>query len=310
MRKIATLTMNPALDLSGAAEQLIVGGKSRCGRQSRDPGGGGINVARGIHELGGDVLAIYPAGGTSGDELEALLAERGIAQQRIPVAGRTRENLAIREVSTDKPYHFVFTGPELTEGEWRRCLEAVARLEPVPQFLVLSGSLPPGVPDDFYAQIAQMAKQRDIRVILDTSGSALRAALDTGVFAVKPNRREFQRLGVPHDADCDTYFDAMEKLIEQGAAQVVIVTLGPDGALLVSQEGERFHLWPPPTEDVSPVGAGDSFIALFVHQLAHDKPLLEAFRYGVAAAAAAVTTPGAELYQSDCIEQMYRRVKA
>lgn len=310
MRRIATLTMNPAVDLSGTVERMIVGGKSRCGEQNRDPGGGGINVARGIHELGGEVLALYPAGGNSGDELEALLDARGISQQRISVAGRTRENLAVREVSTGKPYHFVFTGPELAEEEWRRCLEALEKLEPTPDFLVLSGSLPPGVPDDFYAQIAKMANQREIRVVLDTSGSALRPALETGVYAVKPNRREFQRLGVPHEADHDTYFDAMEKLIADGAAQVVIVTLGPEGALLVSQDGERSHLRPPPTDDVSPVGAGDSFIALFVYQLARDKSLLEAFRYGVAAAAAAVTTPGAELYQSDCIEQMYRKIKA
>ena len=311
MYKIATLTMNPALDLYGATENLLVGSKSRCGKQVRDPGGGGINVARGIHELGGEVLTIYPAGGASGDELETLLASRNIPQKRIPIAGRTRENVVIREESTGKPFHFVFPGPELSEAEWQQCLDTIKHLHSIPDYLVISGSLPPGVPFDFYTEVVRAANSREIRVILDTSGPALTQVLENaGVYLVKPNRLEFQRLGVAEGADHDTYLDAMEKLILNGTAQVVIVTLGAEGALLVSREGERYHLRPPQTEDVSPVGAGDSFVALLVYQLTQGSTLLEAFRYGVAAAAAAVKTPGTELYRSDSIERMYRRVKA
>lgn len=130
MDRIATLTMNPAVDLSGATERLLVGNKSRCGPQSRAPGGGGINVARGIHELGGEVLAICLAGGAGGDELETLLANRNIPQKRIPVAGPIRENLAIREEISGKLFHFVFPGPGLTEVEWRHCLDAIKHLHP------------------------------------------------------------------------------------------------------------------------------------------------------------------------------------
>ncbi len=306
MSAIVTLTMNPAVDLSGTAERLLVGRKTRCGVQVREPGGGGINVAGGIHALGGDALALYAAGGPSGIELERLLEEREVKQQRIVIQGDTRNDLAIREQATGKLFHFVFSGPTLSEEEWRRCLETVNGFQPVPDYLVLSGSLPPGVPEDFYAYAARAATERGTRVILDSSGPALRPALEAGVFLVKPNRKEFGQFGVPPDADHDTYLDAMQEMVNDDLAQVVIVTVGADGALLVSRAGDRLHLRPPPIEGVSPVGAGDSFVAVLTHQPACGSSLVEAFRYGIAAAAAAVSTSGTQLYSSDAIEQMYR----
>ncbi|SCZ56170.1 1-phosphofructokinase family hexose kinase [Thiohalomonas denitrificans] len=308
MSAIVTVTMNPAVDLSGTAERLLVGHKTRCGTQVREPGGGGINVAGGIHALGGDALALYAAGGPNGNELERLLKDRGLKQQRIAIEGDTRNDLAIQEKATGKLFHFVFSGPSLSEREWQHCLESVNTVEPVPDYLVLSGSLPPGVPADFYAYAARAATERGTRVILDSSGPALRPTLEAGVFLVKPNRKEFGQFGVPEDAGHEIYLDAMQEMVNDGLAQVVIVTLGSDGALLVSRAGDRLHLRPPPVEGISPVGAGDSFVAVLTHQLARGNSLVEAFRYGIAAAAAAVLTPGTQLYSSDAIEQMYRRM--
>lgn len=310
MAAVLTLTMNPALDLSSETGHIEPGRKTRCSGPRQTPGGGGINVARGIRTLGGEVLAVYPCGGPAGERLDTLLAEAGVPTRTVPIAADIRQNLALADQRNHKVLHLVFPGPELAEREWRACADAVLRIDPPPHYVVLSGSLPPGVPDTFYADLARPCTERGSRVVLDTTGPALEAALSARVplFLVKPNRKEFRQLFETRGEAPGDYLRRMADLVEDGVAEAVVVTLGDRGALLVST-GLKLHLRPPPVEGLAPVGAGDSFVSALVHRLAQGGDLADAARHGVAAAAAAVKSRDPQLYRAEDLEGMRTDVR-
>jgi len=300
--RIVTLTLNPALDIATDVERIVAGPKLRCGAVRREAGGGGVNVARAITALGGDALALHASGGATGTLVDDYLTERGTPHRRLPIGGTTRENLAVLERSSGERFRFVLPGPTLTEAEWRRCLdEAVAAAEG--PYLVASGSLPPGVPDDFHVRLARALEPAGTRLLVDTSGPPLRAAAEGGVHLIKPNFREFDELegGPLTDAARE---DLAERIVRRGGAEIVIVTLGPAGALLVTA-GERVRIAAPVVEHPdSPVGAGDSFMAGLALALTQGRPVVEACRRGVAAAAAAMLTPGTEPCRRADMERM------
>jgi 6-phosphofructokinase 2 len=304
MRPIVTLTMNPALDVSTEVPALVPTIKLRCGPVRHEAGGGGVNAARAITSLGGPALALYAAGGPTGAMLAPFLAHEGVPHRALPVAGATRENLAVLDRSRDELFRLVLPGPPMTRPEWLRCLDAaVAASEGCP-YLVASGSLPPGVPDDFYARLARALQPTGTRLLLDCCGPPLRAALDDGrAHAIKPNFREFDELmgGELTDAERE---EAAARLVEEGRAEAVIVTLGPRGALLVAG-GERVTIAAPAVSRAgSPVGAGDCFMGALALALAQGRTLAAACALGVAAAAAAVMTPGTEPCRRDDVERL------
>lgn len=270
---IATLTMNPSLDIATSTERVVPTHKLRCAQPQRDPGGGGINVARVVRILGGEATAVYPAGGTTGSALRELLDEAGVGQRVIPIQGVTRESFTVDEAASGEQFRFVLPGPELTEEEARRCLDQLQTLDPRPELVVASGSLPPGVPDDFYAGVARLTKELGARLVVDTSGAALRHACGEGVFLLKPNLRELRGLvGQKVDSE-QAQEDAARRLIEKGCAEIVVVSLGADGALLVSSEvTERFAAIDVPRR--SAVGAGDSMVGAIALGLADRKSVV------------------------------------
>ncbi len=164
--------MNPALDASSSVENVFPEHKLRCGPVRYDPGGGGINVARAIKRLGGNALALQCCGGATGGSIRTLLAAKGVSEQPIEISGGTRERLTVLESATGQQYRFVLPGPTLSEAEWQRALDAVRAVEPRPALIVTSGSLPPGVPEDFYGRLARLLREQGSRLILDTSGAA------------------------------------------------------------------------------------------------------------------------------------------
>lgn len=309
MNAIVTLCMKPAIDLFCQTERLIDDGKSRCRISSEEPGGGGINVARNLRKMGVDVLAIFAAGGANGQQLRDKLGVDNVRFRCVDINDDICQNVGIRETSTGKMYHLVFPGQQLNEPEWRRCLTIITTLETKPDYLVLSGSLPAGVPDDFYGRVAVDAKEKGIRTILDTSGRALAAPFKAGVYLAKLNRAEFADSG--YSGPLDNYqnmLEAMAGMVAEARAEALIVTLDANGALLASRDGDRLHVRPPPTRVVSHVGAGDSFISLLVYQLYQGKSLVEAYRYGVAAAAAKVQISGNSLNSMNLVEAMYQQI--
>ena len=303
MHRIATLTVNPALDVATDVPRMIGGVKLRCGPVRREAGGGGVNVARAITALGARALAVHAGGGPTGDLIEACLDEEGVPQRRLRISGTTRENLAVLDRSSGERFRLVLPGPTMTRGEWRRCLDAAIEAADGP-YLVASGSLPPGVPADFYARLARALEPSGTRLLLDTCGAPLRAALDGGVHLVKPNYREFDELERGESTDSERERRAA-RLVAARRAEVVIVTLGACGALLVSAT-DRMRIPAPCVERVdSPVGAGDSFMAALAIALSRGREPGEACAFGVAAAAAAMTTPGTQPCRRSDAERLF-----
>jgi 6-phosphofructokinase 2 len=307
MSDIVTITPNPSVDLSTAVERIVPVAKLRGAWQRRDPGGGGINVARVIKRLGGDVSAIYAVGGGTGELLRKLLDEADIASLPFRIAEETREDFFVTEIATGQPYRFILPGPDLSESEWQRCLELLSRIEPFPRFVVGSGSLPGGVPDDFYARVARIAKQRGARMMLDTSGAALAAAVAEGVDLIKPSLREMRELAGGEPTNAAEWEEAARALVRSGKVSVIALTMGHLGAVLVTPY-QILRAQPLPITPRSAVGAGDSFLGALIWRLAAGDDLESSFRQAVAAGAAALLNPGTELCRPDDIKRLAQQV--
>jgi 6-phosphofructokinase 2 len=300
---IVTLTINPAIDIFVNVGHIEPTRKLRCSSPKRDPGGGGINVARVVYRLGGDVTAIYPVGGAIGKLLQRLVEREGITSIVTPSHVETRENFTAFETESGDQFRFVLPGSTLHRAEWEACLGTLASLPANPKFVVASGSVPPGVPDDFFARVVNEAKRLGAKTVVDTSGAPLAAVLDEGVTMFKPNLvelGEFFGSALTSDADCVA---ACHKLIVSGRAEAVALTLGEDGALLVTAK-QAWKALPLAINVVSAVGAGDSFLGGMVSALAAGKPMEDAFRMGVAAGSAAVMSPGTELCRTADVKRL------
>jgi len=307
MHAISTLTMNPALDVSTSVDQIAPTHKMRCAAARQDPGGGGINVARVIARMGHDVAAIYPIGGATGDRLRQLVNGEGMRSITIELSEETRRSFAVLEKKTGNEYRFVLPGPVLSKAELHHSLEVLGSVSNQPGFVIMSGSLPPGAPADFYAQAARVSKKSGARVVLDTSGLSLRAALKEGVYLIKPNLRELRELTCAPLLDLQAQISVCRELTEKCQAEIVALTLGDQGALLVTRD-RTLRARPVAIQPVSSVGAGDSFVGAMVWALANELSLEDAFRYGMAAGSAALLTPGTELCKKEDIERLYRDV--
>lgn len=300
---LVTLTVNPALDLSTRVEEMRPFSKLRCHGERRDPGGGGINVARVAIRLGGDPLAIFPAGGPIGRYLADLLAGDGVRTVVVPIRGNTREDVTVTESRSGRQFRFVLAGPYLEQTEWERVLgECESRLKEG-SMVVASGSLAPGVPDDFYARLAGIAKARHARLLLDCSGAPLEKALAIGVHLIKPNLREFRGLLGRPLPDRESRLAGARDLIASGAVDIVALSLAEEGALFVGRDF-AFDAKAPSVKPVSTVGAGDSFLGALVARLAAGGDRREAFRSAVAAGTAALLGSGTELCRFDDIERL------
>lgn len=304
MVDIITLTPNPAVDLSSSVDRVEPIMKLRCSAPKRHPGGGGVNVARVVRRFGGDVEAILPVGGFTGQLLRRLINDEDIPNRTIEAEAETREDFSVSELSTAQQYRFVMPGLPLREAEWRACLDALAATVSRPKFVVGSGSLPPGVPSDFYAQAAGIARRIGAKFVLDTSGAPLAAALDHGVYMIKPNLREMRELAGAELADQDDWIGAARRFISSGKVEVVALSLGHLGAFLVTRD-ETLRAPPLPITPISAVGAGDSFLGAMIFSLAKGDNLANAFRLGAAAGAAALINEGTELCQPADVYRLY-----
>ncbi|MEJ0019761.1 MAG: 1-phosphofructokinase family hexose kinase [Acetobacteraceae bacterium] len=306
--RLITLTLNPALDLAADADEVVPIHKIRMHHEHADAGGGGVNVARVLHELGGNTLAIIAAGGASGRVLEEMLDEAGVPRRSVPIRGRTRVSLNVQDCKTGLEYRFVPEGPTLTQAEYEACLAALEQ-EPG-EWLIASGSVPHGVPDDVYATIARIAAQKGQRFVLDTSGPALAAMLGHGPCElIKPSLSELEHLaGCPlgEPAQQDRY---ALLLAQRGVARHVAVSLGAQGALMATRDGVVRM----PALDVpmhSSVGAGDAFLAAATLALADGASPRVALAWGSAAGATAIACAGtARLRRADVAER-YRELMA
>lgn len=302
---IVTVTVNPALDVSVSTERVVPTEKVRCGEPQFHPGGGGINVARAIRALGGDALALFAFGGPTGDRLLALLNNEGVACRSIRIAGETREDFAVDELATGQQYRFILPGPVLAEEELVAILTALSDLRPRPAYIVASGSLPSGASTDFYCRVADIARAQGARLVLDCSGEALRkAARHGGIFLLKPSLREFVELTgceLPTRADQIT---AAKDLLGGGCVRCVVVSLGAQGVLLVTED-EVTEIPAIPVTVRSTIGAGDTMVAAIVFALTQGQSLRDSVRFATAAAAASLLRPGTQLCSRADVDRLY-----
>ena len=290
---IATITLNPCIDKSTAADVFQPEAKLRCEAVTIEPGGGGINVSKALHELQAQSKCIVPTGGHNGDILKALLKKEFIDFVTIPVATETRENWIVVEKKTNNQYRFTFPGaaasPTLVEQVIQQALALGAK------WVVASGSLPPGLDKTAYAQIAKAVSAAGAKCIVDTSGEALAALKNSGAYLVKPNVGELSKLLGVEKLELEEVDDAAQQLIADGYAELVAVSMGANGAWLVSKT-EKHYVSAPPVKKLSTVGAGDSMVAGMTYQLAQNKPLKEVIRLGVACGSAATMNAGTQLF--------------
>lgn len=309
MPSIVTLTMNPALDLSTSVDKVVSKHKLRCAGARFDPGGGGVNVARVIQRLGGQASALYAVGGPLGEVYQGLLEAELDGALPIAIEGNTRQSLNVSETSTGEEYRFVLKGPQWREEEWQGALERVEECLSDGAYVVVSGSLPEGVPDDFPARVARLAKEAGARCVVDASGAALEEALQEGVFLIKPNLRELTDVTGAELDSREQQKDALRRIVEDGGSVLVALSLGADGALFASADGV-FHMAAPAVETRSAVGAGDSFVAALVLRLADGRSLPDAARYAVAAGAAALLSEATEMCRAEDVERLYHELGA
>jgi 6-phosphofructokinase 2 len=308
MKPIVTLTFNPAID--GASETDVVRPtrKIRTRNERYYPGGGGINVARVIAELGRPAVPIYLAGGATGAVLDELVASLGLRPERIAIRDHTRVSHAVYERSTGLEYRFVPEGPLVRNDEWPGVLAALDASDF--DFCVASGSLPRGVPDDIYVEVGRIVARKGARLILDTSGAALKAAMAAGgVYLLKPSLGEFQVLAGRELRDERAQEEEALAMVRKGSVEILAVSFGHEGAMLATRDGVR-RLRPPNVVAKSAVGAGDSFVGGMTFGLAEGRSTEDAFVLGLAAGTAAVLTPGTELCRSADVWRLYDALKA
>ncbi|MBV7395410.1 1-phosphofructokinase family hexose kinase [Mameliella sediminis] len=299
MTQILTVTLNPALDLATACAGVTPGPKLRCGPETAEPGGGGVNVARAIVQLGGQARAMVALGGPNGEALARLLQERGLDIIRHQAPGDTRHSFSVTDEGTGEQYRFVLSGPEWNEAQLDAVLDHLAQEAEEGAYIVLSGSMPPGcVPGWIPRACARLSGRR---VVVDTSGSHLHhqaTAPAPAPHVLRMDSAEARDLAGRDLTARTESADFAETLRARGAAEIVIIARGKDGSVMATAEG-RWHVTAANQTVVSAIGAGDSFVGGFVKALAEGLKTPEALRQGAAAAAAAVLSPGTQLCRAE-----------
>ena len=307
MKNIVTFTLNPTIDKNSSVDHVRAEDKLYCDRPKFEPGGGGINVSRAIKKLGGSSLLLYTSGGFTGKKLDKLLAEEDLNRQAIEIEVETRENLIISEKASNLQYRFGMPGPKINDQEVEKIFETLTELKPFPDYLVISGSIPEGVSDNIYAEMAALAKKRKARVVVDVSGPPLKSVIKEGVFLIKPNLGEFQELVGRELRDEDQIKEEALRFVEDKCCQAIVISIGAGGALLVNDQKAEF-IRPPIVPIKSKVGAGDSMVAGIVLSLARGDSLKNSFYYGLASGSAAVMTPGTELCTKKDTDRLFKKM--
>lgn len=302
---ILTVTLNPCIDKSSKVDKLKPESKLRCTEVVNEPGGGGINVSKALQRLETASVALFPSGGHNGNMLCSLLAKENITYHAVDTQVETRENWIVLETSINNQFRFTFPGREVQEETIKTLVEHIRSFTPT--YVIASGSLPPGLPDYFYGLIVKNAKAVGARCIVDTSGPALQALQGKGAYLIKPNIGELCKMLSIDWLEKDEVPDAAQQAIRDGYAELIAVSMGPDGAWLVSKE-EKHFIAAPKVEKKSTVGAGDSMVAGMTYMLQQNKSLKEVIAFGVACGSAATMNEGTQLFKKADAEQLYLQI--
>ena len=309
MSKIITLTLNPVVDKNTNATGFWPNAMIKGTSPIYYAGGGGINVSRAIDNLGGTSTAIYLAGGRTGEHLEQLLNKTGISQLKVSIRKATRENLTVTDAASSYKYHFGLPGPTITKKEWKQVLQLLDYHVNKGDYLVASGKLPAGIPDNYYTIIAEIAKNKEARFILDTKGAALLHAIKSELFLIKPNLSELSYLNGVQEITYAQLNTIVEQFLKNHPCKNIVVSLGARGALLGTKDFLQY-IQAPVVQEKNRIGAGDSMVAGMI--LAHQKGMTttEMVQYGVACGSAATINSGAQLCNRKDVDSIYNWIKA
>lgn len=301
---VLTITLNPAVDKSCTVENIKPEKKLRCTAPRYEPGGGGINVSRGLVRLGVPNRAFYLAGGRTGQKLEELLGSENIDTLPFKTNAETRENFVVTDTANNEQYRFGMPGEAISAIECNAILNYISDLAPFPEIVVISGSLPPGISPSYLRNLAGIIKSKGAKVIADTSGDALNEMTAEGVYLLKPNLGELSRLAGKDSLDNETAEAAAAEMIGKGQAEVIVVSMGAQGAYMVTKS-ESLYINAPSVKKLTTVGAGDSMVAGMVSILANGGGGKEMICMGIACGTAATMNPGTGLFQKDDAMRLY-----
>jgi 6-phosphofructokinase 2 len=302
-----TITLNPALDRTFWLDRIQEDITNRIEREERFPGGKGIGVSRVLTTLGVYNRALGFTGGFHGAELEARLLEQGIQCNFTPIEEETRSNIVIHEKSTGRQLLFSSKGPRIHPGELARFCSDLATIED-PTLVSIGGSLPDGVKPAIYRIIIRDLARQGTRVVLDAEGEALQAGLSARPYAVKPNLRELSLAMGRTISSLSEIIRAAEELHQNGV-EVVLVSMGSKGILLVSRK-ERLIASPPPVQVKNTVGAGDSAVAGFLYGIIKGDDLETSLRYAVAAGTATTLREGTALAEKEDVMRLFPQIRS
>jgi len=299
---ILTVTLNPCVDKSSNVQRIKPDSKLRCTELVNEPGGGGINVSKALKKLGAVSMALFPAGGNNGNMLCSLLDAEGIPFHAVDTQVETRENWIVNEIEKNDQYRFTFPGRQVQETTIHTLVDHIRSFAPT--YVVASGSLPPGLPDYFYGLIVKNATAVGARCIVDTSGPALEALRGKGTYLIKPNISELCKLLQVDKLADDEVSTAAQQIITDGYAEMVAVSMGPQGAWLITKNEKHFAA-APQVEKRSTVGAGDSMVAGITYMLQQNCSLQQAIAFGVACGSAATMNEGTQLFKKEDAEKLF-----
>lgn len=305
--KIITLTVNPALDKSAKVDGLVHSQKLKCHSIQHQPGGG-INISRVLKRLGSETTCILTSGGDTGKYLTDLLIKETIQPKIIPVKAWTRENLSVVDTQSNLQYRFGMPGNELSKTELESIKNLLKEVVSPQDILVISGSLSAKMPLDYYTQAIKLFADKNVKIVIDTSGQALVEALKENVYLIKPNQRELAQLAgkeFMYTAEQEAF--AME-LVKLKKAQYVAVSLGVRGTFLASSDGV-FYKTTPSVMVKSTIGAGDSMVAGLLYGIQNGFPPEKMLKWGVACGVATTMSEGTGLATKENIDQVLGLMK-
>lgn len=308
MSLILTLTINPAIDRNVSVDRLVFEDRAYILATRESAGGRGINASCVIQNFGAETVAVAICGGKSGKLLEEFLNACGFPCELVRVKQEIRTNITIADkhgLAVKLNEH----GPSLSEAELGKVVKVVRQRLKDATWLMLCGSIPPGVPADFYARLIHTATKQGVRTLVDTDGDALEAALDAKPTVVTPNQQEAERLLNRALLTRNHFQEAAERIRGMGA-QSVVLSLGARGALGAFADKSVWEAVPPRVDALCPIGAGDAMAAAYVWAMDHDPNPVEALRWGVAAGTASARLPGVSFASLEQTSEMLARVES
>jgi 6-phosphofructokinase 2 len=307
---ILTVTPNPSLDLLFEVDQLVWDDANRVAEPRRRAGGQGINVARAVRVLGGDAIAVALLGGSTGHALEQTLVAEGVAVEPVTIAGETRTFVAVHERKYGRSLLVNPCGPATPQTAVDTLADAIRRRieQHSPSWVACCGSLPPGVPDAFYARVRDIAREGSARFVADCDGAALRAAAEQRCDVLVPNRHEAERLLDQEIGNLDRAGAAAALLVARFGVALAAITLGARGAVAASAEGV-WHAAGPDVTTGSAVGAGDAFLAALLLSLDRGDTAADCVRSAVAAGTAVLLGEGNEILNANRHRDLLREVE-